>query len=55
MNKDRRDRSDRRNRGPRMDKKDFKALAKKDLVAARFAAVARDVPLAQIQLWELAL
>lgn len=39
----------------RMDFKEFKGFAKRDLMAARLLAVAKSVALAQIQLWELRL
>ena len=44
-----------RDRRNRMKKADFLRVAHVDIVAARLAAVACLVPLAQIQLWEASL
>lgn len=44
-----------RDRRQRLTREDFLKAAQVDLIAACLAAVANCVPLAQIQLWELAL
>lgn len=51
---ERRNQRNRRNRGPRMTKAEFKMTAKENVLAAELAAMNRGVSLAQIQLWELA-
>lgn len=51
---ERRDQRDRRNRGYRMTKSEFKMSAKENVLSAESAAMNRGVSLAQIQLWKLA-